>query len=171
MNPLPPPEDLADQLMATHAAYFREHPDGELLTSCMIFGEDGEGMVVATPWGDPGERNKALMLLRLLMIEKSAVRYAMWSEAWFTTGEAAKAFQREREEADEFVSMATTPGRQECVFTLVVDAKSKRPLFRRQMIRRDKSGLVRGLTTMRDDMDYDSFSGDLATLLPERAYQ
>lgn len=171
MDPLSPPEDLADQLMETHASYFREHPDGELLTSCMIFGGDGENIIVATPWGDPDQRSAALRLLRLLMVEKAAVRYAIWSEAWFVVGDAAKAYERERKEADEFVSMATTPGRQECVFTLVVDAKSKRPLFRRQAIRRDTSGLVRGLATIHDDLDDGSFGGDLAGLLPERAYQ
>lgn len=170
MNPLSPPEDLAQRLMATHAAYFRECPDGELMRSCLIVCGDGEAIIVRTPWDGPDERAVYLAALRLLMIQKNAVRYAIWSEAWVATGEALKEYDRQRLEADGPVSMETTPGRQECVVTLIVDAGSKTPLAYQQAILRDADGLVRGLEVTPGDA-LDVISSGLTDLLPERAYQ
>jgi hypothetical protein len=164
-------EALADDLAAQHVRWYRAHPTEQILQTCLIFPEEGDGqIVVACPWSDATERAFVLTTLQALMIREKAVRYALWSEVWMANLKVPPGTDLDHaSEAANYQQgdLATHPDRVEAVFTLVVEASGK-VAHRVQKIVRGRSGGVRTLVMM--DAPDEFGSGALVSLLPPRTF-
>jgi hypothetical protein len=164
-------EELADDIAAQHLRWYRANPRGELVQTCLIFGESGEGTAVQCGWSDEAERALTIGVLRAMMIAQSAVRYAVWSEVWMVQrktdpGEPIPAAAERAFRDYRHGDLSKDPDRIECIFTLVVEASGKRA-HRLQRIVRGRSGGVRTLVDMEP---MDGLGGVLGDLLPERTF-
>jgi hypothetical protein len=165
-------EQLADEIAARHADYFRKNPKGEIVQTCLIEPEEGEDFyLIECPWGSNPQRMIVLSALRQAMIQLSAARYAIWSEVWLLKKPAPEGQTVEDAIAEHDASythgdIAADPARIEAVFTLVVEGKG-RVITRTQRIIRGRNGGVRKLEPIEGD-DMQNFGGALADLMPER---
>jgi hypothetical protein len=164
---------LADRLMAQHERWFAKNPMGELVQTVLMEGEDGEVNFVPCPWQDAAERVFVLEALRVMMLAKGVVRYAIWSEVWIkhvtpppgsTAEKDAERFARSYRHGD----IAEDPDRTEAVFTLVVEPGGKLTT-RLQRIERGRAGGVRRLVLEEGGEDLGQLGGALADLMPERS--
>lgn len=165
---------LADQLVAQHVAWFREHPTQELIQTIMLEQENGEVHFIPCPWRDALEREYVLAALRTLMAARKAVRYAVWAEVWtksvtppagVTTVEDA---QRYANDTYRHGDLAEDPDHDEAVFTLVVEP-GRKLTTRMQRIERGRAGGVRRLVLVEGGDDMGDMGGALADLMPEQS--
>jgi hypothetical protein len=163
-------EELADALAEQHGRWFDEHPDGSILQSVLVVPEEGDAMVLGCPWNGPHERDAIIHMLRVLMHQASAVRYAVWAEVWIVkeavqAGDDPKAAAEARAAEYELGDLEQHPQRIEAVFTIVVDA-SGTTASRLQPITRGPDKAVVRLEPA--ETGYGGLGGALANLLPKR---
>jgi hypothetical protein len=154
--------DLAEILAATHETYFRENPGGTLNPHIMMVGQNGVAEILPLPLYSANHRAVVLAMIRKVLSLSDFVRYAIWGEAWYVRGEAAK--RQMQAESPRLNDSPDNPDRRECVFTICVDRDGAKPIsINHEIIRGEGGGVVR---LERDPLAHEVTDGGFANLFP-----
>lgn len=165
-DPRPVPEEFADRDLMMGKAYEQAvkalvgAKDGEVLPTWAILTENGQVVIVATPFTD-GEESKEMVadLMRKFMRQIKAIRYTFLSEAW-----AAAVTAEEWEAGDR-----RPPSERDTRIEIVLVACSDRDgaSLKTYEIQRDETGVVTALKPIRPEEPMNNLEGRFANLLED----
>lgn len=136
MSKQPTPEFHSLMQQAAGFAQSKFRDDGNVQPMWIAETDMGEKFVIATPFGDEGQKAQVVTLLRQMFAERSVVRYAFMTEAW----SVAMSESEMKDEGTNRPPPSKHPRRREVLILLGEDRDTKVAAFTQFFILRPEDG-------------------------------
>lgn len=123
---------MAERAMQFAATVF--NPNDPITPMWVLETNDGQHLLVATPFRDDDEKEATAQVIREMVKEKNVIRAAFLSEAWFRTAKTKDEAMNGR--------VSEQPDAKECLHVFAQDGRNLVSIMRQ--INRDENGVTLG---------------------------